>query len=207
MKVWKEGDRSKAVCDPCGKVVDTVMHYRDLPVHGKKGFVQSVLVGVCSECDAAITIAPQDFREIRRRDPVVAICGSMAFIDEMEAVARELEVQGCKAMTPVREEHGKDWGGLTRDEAVTLKRNYVDIHLQKIRDCDAVLIANYSKHGVAGYVGPNTLMEAAFAHALGIPVMYLHDPFEQASGLECASISDGCLNGDLERVKSLMANP
>lgn len=95
--------------------------------------------------------------------PIIAICGSMAFLDEMEHIALLLEGAGCEALAPVREEHGVD-----------------------------------------GYVGPNTLMEAAFAYAQGIPVIFLHDPFEQASGLECASISRGFVNGDASAVLQLI---
>lgn len=135
-----------------------------------------------------------------KRGSVITVCGSMSFIDEMEAVAQELETKGLSVLTPVREEHGRDWATLSRDESVAMKREYVDIHLAKIRGCDAVLVANLPKHGIQGYVGPNTLMEAAFAHAIGIPVIFLHDPFYQPNGLECASISAGCLDGDPGRI-------
>lgn len=128
----------------------------------------------------------------------------MAFIDEMERIAMALEDLGFKALSPVREEHGLDWTSLSRTEMLTLKKAYVDIHLDKIRRSDAVLIANFRKHGVEGYVGPNTLMEAAFAYAAGIPVIFLHDPCDQANGLECASISRGCIDGDVARVPALI---
>jgi hypothetical protein len=134
------------------------------------------------------------------RRPTIAICGSMAFLDEMEQIACTLSGFGCEALTPVREEHGLDWTSLSRPEMLALKKSYVDIHLDKIRRADAVLIANFSKHGVEGYVGPNTLMEAAFAYGAGIPVLFLHDPFHQANGLECASISRECVNGDVAGV-------
>jgi nucleoside 2-deoxyribosyltransferase len=128
----------------------------------------------------------------------------MAFIDEMERLAAELEHFGCEVLSPVREEHGLDWSILSRPETLALKKSYVDTHLDKIRRADAVLIANFRKHGVEGYVGPNTLMEAAFAYAQGIPVIFLHDPYDQASGLECGSISRGFVNGDASAVLQLI---
>lgn len=73
----------------------------------------------------------------------------------------------------------------------------MDRHLEKIRNSDVVLVANLSKRGVEGYVGPNTLMQAAFAHALGITVVFLNDPSEQSGGLECIAIASGCLDGDV----------
>lgn len=139
-----------------------------------------------------------------KKRTVIAICGSMAFIDEMEQIALTLENSGIEALSPVREEHGLDWASLSRTEMLALKKSYVDIHLGKIRRSDAVLIANFRKHGTEGYVGPNTLMEAAFAYAAAIPVIFLHDPYDQANGLECASISRGCIDGDLVRVLDLI---
>ncbi len=136
--------------------------------------------------------------------PTIAICGSMAFIDEMEQIALSLERLGCQALAPVREEHGLDWASLSRPEMISLKTSYVDTHLGKIRRADAVLIANFQKHGTDGYVGPNTLMEAAFAYAVGIPVIFLHDPYGQANGLECMSISRGCVDGDVARVLEMI---
>ncbi|NTF18079.1 hypothetical protein G6L37_06650 [Agrobacterium rubi] len=200
-KTWREGDRSRAVCDGCAKIVESVMERRDLPVRDKKGYVQSVLVGVCCECDGVVTIAPQEWEPVRRRDPVIAICGSMAFIDHMEEIATYLKDNGYVTLTPQREEDGRDWSELSREEAIALKRGYVDLHLHKIRDCDAVLIVNIEKRGTPGYVGPNTLMEAAFAHALDVPVVFLNDPFDQAAGLECASVSHACLDGDISTIK------
>lgn len=128
----------------------------------------------------------------------------MSFINEMERIALELENLGCEALSPVREEHGLDWASLSRPEVLALKKSYVDIHLDKIRRADAVLIANFPKHGVEGYVGPNTLMEAAFAYAARIPVVFLHDPYDQANGLECASISRACVDGDAAGVLKLI---
>lgn len=131
----------------------------------------------------------------------------MAFIDEMERIAMALEDLGCEALSPVREEHGTDWTSLSRTEMLALKKSYVDIHMDKIRRADAVLIANFRKHDTEGYVGPNTLMEAAFAYAGGIPVIFLNDPYDQANGLECASISCGCIGGDVARVPALISRP
>lgn len=113
----------------------------------------------------------------------IAICGSMFFVDEMEAIATSLRSVGCDAITPAREERNFDWSDLRNLELVAIKRSYIDRHLEIIRHSDAALIANLSKRGIEGYVGPNTLMEAAFAHAVGIPVIFLNDPSGQAAGL------------------------
>ena len=134
----------------------------------------------------------------------ISICGSMSFMDEMEAIASSLAALGCEAMTPIREERNFDWSNLADADLVALKKSFIDRHLAKIRRSDAVLIANFPKHNIDGYVGPNTLMEAAFAHALSVPIIFLFDPSQQACGLECVSISCGCVNGEATEVLPLL---
>ncbi len=43
------------------------------------------------------------------------------------------------------------------------KSEAIDDHFQKVEWSDAILVANYPKHGIGGYVGGNTLMEIALA--------------------------------------------
>lgn len=42
----------------------------------------------------------------------------------------------------------------------------IDDHFSKIARSDAILVANYPKHEIDGYVGGNTLMEMAIARYL-----------------------------------------
>lgn len=126
----------------------------------------------------------------------ICVCGSMAFIDEMEALASSLKKAGYWVDTPIREEEGADWSNLSEDEACDLKRSFIDAHLAKIRASDIVLIANYHKNGIDGYIGANSLMEAAFAYALNTPVVYLKPVGEQPCRLEAISISNVVIGGD-----------
>ncbi|MDQ0462893.1 hypothetical protein QO010_000641 [Caulobacter ginsengisoli] len=125
----------------------------------------------------------------------IAICGSMSFIDEMEAIAADLRAHVEAVFTPVREEGDLDWDSLPLEQAVDRKRGYLLGYLEQIRACDGVLIANFEKHGVAGYVGPNTLVEAAFAHAAGKPVAFLNPPGPQPARLEALAMMTICLDG------------
>jgi hypothetical protein len=58
-----------------------------------------------------------------------------------------------------------------------------------------VLVANFEKHGIEGYVGPNTLVEAAFAHATGRKVAFLNRPGDQPARLEALAMMTTCLYG------------
>lgn len=135
----------------------------------------------------------------------ISICGSMVFADQMEAIANSLGLLGCEALTPAKEERDQDWSDLSDASLIALKRSYVDRHLEKIRRSDAVLVANYRKHEIEGYLGPNTLIEAAFAYTLSIPVLFLHDPSQQPCGLECLAISSGMLDGEPTKALTLLA--
>ncbi|WP_152664599.1 hypothetical protein [Devosia geojensis] len=128
----------------------------------------------------------------------VAICASMTFIDAVEELAVRLIERGHTVHTPHREEVAVNWAALTEGEALSRKRGYIDRHLDLIRASDVVLVANYDKHSVSGYVGANTLMESAFAHALNLPVVLLFQLGEQPCQLELASITHSVLGGDLD---------
>jgi hypothetical protein len=133
----------------------------------------------------------------------VALCGSMALIDEMEDLARELERVGYGVETPQREEVAIDWDRSGPEELARLEKGCIDAHLVKIRRSDVVLLANHEKHGVAGYVGPNTLMEAAFGYARGLPVVLRFDPGDQPCTLELAAMARLVLGGRTERLEEL----
>jgi hypothetical protein len=58
-----------------------------------------------------------------------------------------------------------------------------------------VLIANFPRAGVTGYVGPNALVEAAFGRAMGKPVAFPNRPGEQGCQLEALALMTVCLDG------------
>jgi hypothetical protein len=129
----------------------------------------------------------------------ISICGSMSFIDQMEELAANLRRRGLMVATPVREEAGIAWSELEPAAAARAKGEYITGYLAEIRVSDHVLIANYDKAGISGYVGPNALIEAAFARALDKGVVFLHPPGPQPCQLEAMALMTACLNGDLSR--------
>lgn len=134
----------------------------------------------------------------------VCICGSMQFIDEMEELAASLTTLGVVAVAPVRDEADHIWSDLSEAEAIETKRKFIRDYLDEIRASDSVLIANYTKNDVVGYIGANTLMEAAFGCALGKRVSLLFMPGEQACRLEALSMADSVLNGDISKFKEIL---
>lgn len=134
----------------------------------------------------------------------ISICGSMVFVDQFEALAETLRADGYAVCTPVREEAAARWEEMSQGEAVALKVGYISNYLEEIRSSDVVLIANYAKGAVAGYVGANSLIEAAFGFALGKPVAFLFEPGEQPCRLEALSLMTTCLDGEVSNLGHLL---
>ncbi|HEX8696921.1 MAG TPA: hypothetical protein VF746_31165 [Longimicrobium sp.] len=58
-KLWKVGDRSRAICENCGRVVETRFEFRTYPLVSPRINVPDVLVAVCAECDGIVAVPYQ----------------------------------------------------------------------------------------------------------------------------------------------------
>ncbi|WP_275270410.1 hypothetical protein [Limnobacter sp. P1] len=59
MKLFIDGDQSRAICNHCRKMVSLTFKRRDVPFSDKKGFAHDILVGVCDQCDHVVSIPAQ----------------------------------------------------------------------------------------------------------------------------------------------------
>lgn len=125
----------------------------------------------------------------------LTICGSIAFYSEMEALKSELEARGHEVLIPlisaeIPELNGErklyfakylaDRGGIDNFESThsiwDIKNQAIRDHFDKIVWGDAVVVANYEKHGISGYIGGNTLIEMGLAFFLKKPIYVLNVP-------------------------------
>lgn len=118
----------------------------------------------------------------------ITLCGSIAFFDQMLDVKKQLESLGHEVKLPpteVPDEHGNmipvakyyelrktvtddtSWIWERKEEAM---RN----HFDKVAWSDAVLVCNYDKKGISGYIGANTLLEMGLAMYLRKPIFLLN---------------------------------
>lgn len=58
-KFWKEGDRSRAICEHCKQIVETRFEYRTFSLEVPRIDVPDVLVAVCSVCDRIAAVPYQ----------------------------------------------------------------------------------------------------------------------------------------------------
>jgi non-canonical (house-cleaning) NTP pyrophosphatase len=98
----------------------------------------------------------------------ITICGSMLFYKEMINLKECLEKMGFGANSPRSFEEMEiiNYNKYTQEEGTDLKIKYnlIQDYYSKILDSDAILIANYTKKGIEGYIGGNTLLEMGFAY-------------------------------------------
>lgn len=141
----------------------------------------------------------------------IVFSGSIAFHEEMKRLSAELQMAGHQIEIPELEE-GLDTmqAGDSRSsqesasvQAMFLraKQKAMDEHLAKIAAADAVLIVNYPKRGIAGYVGGNTLMEMALAYYLGKKLFVLQSISSELSYQEeILALHPTILEGDLLKI-------
>ncbi len=64
MKIVKEGDKNKAVCQFCG-LQSITYALRDVPFSDNNGVVRNILAGICDKCDNVVSIPRQSTPKIK----------------------------------------------------------------------------------------------------------------------------------------------
>lgn len=109
----------------------------------------------------------------------IFICASMGNAKKMVRVKKKLESLGHNVFLPSgTEECLKDpklIDDLERDLKYGLENDVMAKGFESIGRSDAVLVLNYSKNGVSGYIGAAVLMEIAVARYLGKRTILLND--------------------------------
>lgn len=134
----------------------------------------------------------------------IALCYSMQFADQAKAVQEWFAERGHVAMPSSHNEH---YVGLNDDqkEALKLDRKYnhdaIRKHYEVIAKSDVILVLNYEKYGIPGYIGGNVFLEMGFAYILHKPIWLLNDipamPFYET---ELRALQPIVLGGNLEKI-------
>jgi hypothetical protein len=139
----------------------------------------------------------------------IMICGSMSFAKEMVEVKEKLEELGHRAEIPCDTQKFIDDPDFTTDDHERNYKHCIDNDIIRkcfniIAESDAVLVLNYPKNGVKGYVGASGLMEIGLACHLGKKIFLLHPPpkpEEAKYAHEILIMQPVILNGDLGRIE------
>lgn len=104
----------------------------------------------------------------------ITICGSMSFFEKMSQLAIRLRSRGHQVFIPTLST--SDFSKMSKLQKIQEKKKHIFEHLEWIRQSDAVIIANWKKNNIEGYIGPNTLMEIAFATSLDKTIYFVEKP-------------------------------
>lgn len=138
----------------------------------------------------------------------IMICGSMTFAKEMINVKRKLEDLGYSAFVPSDiESHVKEPALIDN-----LEVNYRHVIEEDVlRNCfsliaksDSILVLNYPKNKINGYVGTSSLMEIGLAYYLRKKIFILNPvpkPRDARWAHELKIIQPVIINGDLKLIR------
>lgn len=144
----------------------------------------------------------------------ITICGSIAFLNEMIDIKKQLEGLGHTVeMPPVEVEDGN--GNLiSAIEYYKIRRNpncnenwvwerkewAMKKHFDKVASSDAILVLNYDKNNINGYVGANTFLEMGLAFHLGKNIYMLNPIPEISYKEEILGMKPIVINNDLVKI-------
>jgi hypothetical protein len=144
----------------------------------------------------------------------ITLCGSIAFFDQMLLVQKHFESLGHEVKLPpteIKDGEGKlipvaKYYEIRKTASVDetwvwdRKAEAIMNHFNKVAWADVVLVLNYDKKGVAGYVGGNTLLEMGIAFYLGKKIFLLNPIPELSYKEEIIGMKPIVINSDLSLV-------
>ena len=138
----------------------------------------------------------------------IFICASMYFAKEMLDIKKKLKEMGHIAEVPCDTQDFVSKPEMTTDNHEENYKWCIDNDIirkcfNSIAESDAVLLLNYPKNGLNGYVGASGLMEVALAYHLKKKIFLLYpppSPKEVKSSHEILIMQPTILNGDLNLI-------
>lgn len=105
----------------------------------------------------------------------IVLCSSASHYEKLFPIKKDLEEMGFKVLLPKTAMIMKKKNNFDRmtyqpwhkdPKAYHRKQALMDGHFRKIKREDAILVANFEKNGVKGYIGGNVFMEITIAYFL-----------------------------------------
>ena len=145
----------------------------------------------------------------------ITLCGSCKFTDEALSIKTKLEKIGHEVkMWPVEvkgengeflpvQEYYKIRRAANNDEKWVWDRKAeaVMAHFEKVVWSDVILVTNYDKNNIKGYIGGNTLMEMGLAFFLKKKIYLLNELPELSYKEEILAVKPIIINGELSKIK------
>lgn len=129
----------------------------------------------------------------------------MQFTERMMNLCQQLESIGHQAFMS---KFAPYFVGKTDEEKEAIKlhqknkKDAIREFWKPMQDADALLVANYDKHGIKNYIGGNAFLEMGFAHVLNQKIYLLnpipHMPYYES---EIIAMQPTVINGNLNLIK------
>ncbi len=135
---------------------------------------------------------------------IITICGSMQFHKEMINGKEVLEKAGHTVIIPsgaYNEEVNEAFMNTDEEKInVKIEHDFIREHFRAIQESDVILVLNYDKNGIKGYIGGNTFLEMGYAFGLGKKI-FLLNPIPRMDYLtEMHAMQPSVLSGDLAKI-------
>ncbi|MFA4998532.1 MAG: hypothetical protein WC514_00695 [Candidatus Paceibacterota bacterium] len=144
----------------------------------------------------------------------ITICGSIAFYNKMLEIKEQLEGLGYEVDLPpskIKDGQGKiitvtEYYDLRKSSTNNdnwvwdRKEEAIKEHFDKVEWSDAILVLNYDKNNIKGYIGGNVLIEMGLALYLGKKIYLLKDIPEISYKEEILGMKPVVLGGDLTKI-------
>lgn len=131
------------------------------------------------------------------------ICGSMHFSKEMLEAKNILESLGHEVMVPSDVSECLEDPNLNMDLEYCLKTNIDKKDFDQVAKADGIVVLNYDKNNIKGYIGGATLMEIGLARHLNKKIFLMFDPPQEKDlryALEVKVARPLILNGNLSGI-------
>ena len=117
---------------------------------------------------------------------------------------RSLEERGATVYIPsgAYDKSKNEFYADSEEEKISFKieHDLIREHFHEIDKAEAILVINYDKKGVKGYVGGNTFLEMGYAFGLGKKIYLLYPVPDMDYKVEMHAMRPVVLNGDLKKL-------
>lgn len=141
----------------------------------------------------------------------IVICASLDFTNQIKEMVSQLTGLGHKVEIPktseaiLNEEISLEQIMTMKEKGEISKRmislDVIRHYFNKIKEGDAILVLNYEKKGIKGYIGGNTFLEIGFAHVLNKKIFLLNEIPDVSYKDEIEAMQPIILNGDLNKIE------
>ncbi len=134
----------------------------------------------------------------------IGVVGSMQYTERMLELRDKLRALGHDAYVT---DLAVPFVGKTDEEKEIIKieqknnKDAIREFWRMMQGGDAILVANFDKHGIANYIGGNTFLEMGFAHVLDQKIFLLNPiPEMPHYKTEIVAMKPIVINGDLSLI-------